>query len=380
MATRRSGQVVQRGERVHLVRVYLGRDAETGKRRYHNKTIHGTKKDAQAYLNRVLRDKDMGGLVEPSKVMLNEYLDQWLEASVKPRVRPRTFDSYLESLRLYIRPGLGQRRLSEVTPLDIQTIYSGLTERGLSARTVRYAHSLLRQALEQAVQWQMLQQNPAQRVDLPRQRREEMRALSPQEARQFLEAVAGTRYGALFEVLLTTGLRPGEALGLKWTDVDLEEAGRLTVQRAYAPGRGFEEPKTPRARRTVPLPASTVQTLRRHRKQQAEDRLKAGPKYEDNGLLFTGENGRPVHYRNLVRRHFKPLLKEAGLPETLRLYDLRHSCATILLAAGENPKIVSERLGHASVTLTLDTYSHVLPDMQEQAAAKLEAMLYDQER
>ena len=374
-STRRAGQIVQRGDRTFLVRVYLGRDSDTGKRQYHNKTIHGTKKDAQAYLNRVLRDRDMGAYVEPSKTPLDDFLDQWLESAVKPRVRERTLQSYREVLRLYVRPELGRQPMASITPLGIQTLYGALLERGLSPRTVRYAHSVLRNALEQAVKWQMLHQNPAQHVDLPRQKREEMRSLSPDEARQFLEACVVNRYGILFELLLTTGLRPGEALGLKWSDIDWD-SGRLRVQRVLLPTGGFEEPKTARARRTLPLPSSTVQSLRDHRRNQAEERLEAGAQWQDNDLIFAAEGGKPVNHINLVRRHFKPLLKDAGLSERFRLYDLRHTCATLLLSAGENPKIVSERLGHASITLTLDTYSHVLPDMQEGAAAKLEEMLY----
>lgn len=233
----------------------------------------------------------------------------------------------------------------------------------------------MRMALEQAIRWGMIQHNPAQQVDLPRKRREELSPLSPEEARRFLSVAEDNRHGVLFELMLTTGLRPGETLGLKWGDIDLENE-RLRVQRTLVPSSGFEEPKTPQARRTIPLLQSTVQALRRHRKQQAEEKLRAGPEYQDRELVFAGDVGQPLEHRNLVRRYFKPLLREAGLPETLRLYDLRHTCATLLLAAGGNPKIVSERLGHASVTMTLDTYSHVLPDMQQSAVKRLNALLY----
>ncbi len=370
-----AGQLVARGERTWLVRVYLGRDAD-GKRKYHNKTIHGNKKDAQAYLNKVLREKDLGVFVEPSHSSLNEYLDKWLDVAAKPRLREVTFASYRDLLRRYIPPHLGAYKLSQLTSVEVQPVYARLQEQGLSARTIRYVHSVLRNALSQAVKWRLLPHNPTELVDLPRQRRQEMRPLSPVEARAFLEAAREDRHGTLFELLLTTGLRPGEALGLKWCDVDFE-AGRLHIQRSLVPGKGLQEPKTPRARRVVPLPASMTQSLRGHRKRQLEERLQAGADWQEQDLVFPGTEGQPLLHRNVVRRHFKPLLEKAGLPDTTRLYDLRHSCATLLLSAGENPKIVSERLGHASVTLTLDTYSHVLPDMQESAAAKLEGLLYD---
>ena len=370
-----AGQIVKRGDKTYLVRVYLGRDPETGKRKYHNKTVHGNKKDAQAYLNKCLREKDVGQFVEPSRMTLNEYLDKWLLESAKQRVRERTFESYERMLRLYIRPGIGDRKVAQLSPLQIQAVYNQMIEeKGLSSRTVRYAHSVLRMALEQGVKWQILSQNPAQYVDLPRQEREEMRPLTINETKNFLQAAANTRFGTLFELLLTTGLRPGEALGLKWADIDLT-AGRLQVVRSLADGK-FQEPKTSRARRTLPLPASTVSSLKRHKKAQSEERLMADD-WEDNDLVFAGEKGQPVYYRNLVRRHFKPLLRKAGLPATVRLYDFRHTAATLLLSAGENPKIVSERLGHASVVITLDTYSHVLPDMQEGAASKIESLIYD---
>lgn len=250
-------------------------------------------------------------------------------------------------------------------------------EAGLSPRTVRQAHAVLHSALDQALKWGMVLRNVTELVELPRQTKREMHCLSPEEARRFLEAAKGTRWEALFSLMLTTGLRPGEALGLRWTDVDLDNS-RLHVQRTLVrvPGqRGWrlEEPKTNRSRRVVPLPKNVVQDLKAHRKRQLEEKLRATD-YIDHGFVFAASNGEPLSERNLVRS-FKPLLNKAGLPD-IRLYDLRHTCATLLLSAGENPKIVSERLGHASVTLTLDTYSHVLPTIQEAATRKLEDMLF----
>ncbi|MHB1418187.1 MAG: tyrosine-type recombinase/integrase [Bacillota bacterium] len=374
-----AGQIISRGKDKWLVRVFVARD-EDGHRKYHNKTITGNKKAAQAYLNSVLRDKDMGTFREPSKETLNKYLNQWLTAAVKARVKEKTYRSYEEVLRLYIRPILGDTKIAKLSPIEIQAVYNTLGEKGLSARTVRYAHSVLRNALEQAVRWQMIPQNPILYVDLPRQQKVEMHALSPKEARRFLEAASYSKLQALFILMVTTGLRPGEALGLQWQDVDFDQ-GRIHVQHSLSRTKDvwrLEEPKTPRSRRSIPLPKSVVLDLKAHRKGQAEEKLKA-EQYDDYGFVFAASNGQPLHERNIVRREFKPLLKIARLPDTIRLYDLRHTCATLLLAAGENPKVVSERLGHASVTLTLDTYSHVLPDMQRGAADKLEEMLFGQD-
>jgi integrase len=375
-----AGQIIQKGDRKWLVRVFMGRDSQSGKKQYHSKQISGNKKDAQRYLNGVLRDKDLGIFVEPSLTTLNRYLDEWLSAAVKARVTERTYESYKSVLESYVRPILGGRKLSGIKPLDIQGLYNGLQIKGLSARTVRYTHAVLASALKQAVRWRLLVYSPAAMVELPRQGRKEMRAMSPREAVAFLDAASEDRYGVLFAVALATGMRPEEYLGLQWKDLDLN-AGTIRVQRTLVwrrKGGGwyYGEPKTTKSRRNVPISAPLVNRLLNHKRMQAEDRLKAGPKYENNDLVFATREGGPLMTRNVDRRHYKPLLRRAELSTAFRLYDLRHTCATLLLANGENPKVVSERLGHASVTLTLDTYSHVLPSMQHAASAKLENLLF----
>lgn len=225
----------------------------------------------------------------------------------------------------------------------------------------------------------MLQRNPCEFVDLPRMARKEMQALSPHEASRFLQAAREDKLGIVLSFALATGMRPEEYLALKWSDLDLH-AGNATVRRTVIWRKGggwyFGEPKTSRSRRTIPIPRSLVGELADHRRKQAESRLKKGADYQNNDLVFASGEGTPILLRNLVRRHFQPLLARAELSPTLRLYDLRHSCATLLLSAGENPKVVSERLGHASIVLTLDTYSHVLPSMQQAATEKLERILY----
>src|SRR5262249_32461014 len=226
----------------------------------------------------------------------------------------------------------------------------------------------------------ILAQNPATSVDLPRQQRKEMQALSPEQATKFLEAASNDRWGVLFAFALATGTRPEEYLGLQWKDMDADK-GIVTVRRTLCWHRGargwyFGEPKTSRSRRSIPIPSSTLRSLLAHKRKQAEERLQAASKYENYDLVFATSHGTPLMLRNLLRRHFKPILKAAGLPDSIRMYDLRHSCATLLLSANENPKVVSERLGHASIVLTLDTYSHVLPSMQQAASEKLERILF----
>jgi integrase len=373
-----AGQIIKRGENTWLVRIFTGRDA-TGKRRYLNKTVRGTKKDANSYLSNTLTAMSTGSFVEPVKMTVGEYLDKWIELAAKPRLRERTLDDYCEKLNRYVRPVIGTQKLSDVRSLDVQAIYSAMANRSLSPRTIRYTHAILASAFRQAVRWNMLVRNPSDAVELPRLERKEMQALAPSEVTRFLNAAAEDEHTALFAFAVATGMRPEEYLALKWTDLDLE-ARTATVTRTLVWRKGggwyYGEPKTARSRRTIMFPEPVAKLLRTHRAKQAEIKLKAGHAYQSEQLVFATYEGTPLHIRNLTTRHFKPILKRASLPHNFRLYDLRHTCATLLLAANEHPKVVSERLGHASITLTLDTYSHVLPSMQQAASDKLERILY----
>jgi integrase len=390
-----AGQVIKRGEDTWVVRIFMGRDAN-GKRRYLNKTVKGKKKDAETYLSKTQTSISTGTFIEASTLTVGEYLDKWLQTAARPRLTERTYISYEWLLKNYVRPSIGDKRLSDVRPLDIQALYSLLAAvklktgekaqsgttygLGLSARSVRYTHAVLSSALKQAVRWNILARNPCEFVELPRMVQREMQAFSPEEASRFLAAVAEDAHATLFAFALATGMRPEEYLALRWSDVDLLK-GTATVQRALIWRKGgewyFGEPKTSRSRRTVPFPASVLSMLLNHKRRQAAERLKAGANYQNNELVFAMRNGRPILIRTLDRLHFKLTLKRAKLSESFRLYDLRHSCATLLLAANEHPKVVSERLGHASITLTLDTYSHVLPSMQQAASEKLESILFE---
>jgi len=371
-----AGSIVKRGPNRYLVRLYLG--LVDGKRKYHSKTIHGNKKTAQQYLNKILREKDLGELIKPSRELLAEHMNEWLEKEAKTRVRAKTYQNYKDMVNLYINPALGDTILSNLTPTQIKGVYSTMIDKGLSPKTVKNTHGVLRNALEQAVKWGKLNRNPAELVSLPRQNKQEMKVLTPEQTINFLDAVVNSRWKALFSLLVTTGMRPSEALGLKWKDVELENE-RVTVNRTLTKvdGRWFlEEPKTSRSRRSIPIPSGVVIDLEEHKKEQAAEKLKAKEgEYTDHGFVFATKNGSPLDKNNIVNRYFKPLLLSADLP-IIRLYDLRHTCATLLLSAGVNPKIVSERLGHASITLTMDTYSHVLPDMQKSATDILDTMLF----
>jgi integrase len=378
---RRTGQIIRRGDNKFLCRIFLGRDDVTGRRRYHNVTVRGTKKDAQRYINGILREIDLGHFAEPSRMTLSEFLDKRLKDSAKPAVSDRTYRNYVWLLNHYVIPKLGGVRLSALKPLEIQSLYTELhQDRGLSAKSVRHVHVTLSGALTQAVKWRMIAQNPASLVELPKLQRKEMMALSPEEVSRFIEAAQSDRYGVMFTFAVITGMRPGEYMGLKWSDVDFEK-GTATVQRCLLSvptekGERFGEPKTPQSRRTIPLPGALLRQLREHRRRQAEERLRAGSKWTGLDLVFCTDTGKPLDLHNVRVRNFKPILKRAGLPEKLRLYDLRHTCATLLLAEGVHPKVASERLGHSSIVLTLNTYSHVLPTMQSDASERLEKLCF----
>jgi integrase len=365
-------QVIHRGKGRHLVRVFLGRDPATGRRKYHNKTIRGTKKQAETYGRKIQHQVDTGTFREPASQTVTEFLDWWFENTARRRVHAET---------LHLEPTLGEIPLGQITPAHVQQLVTAMEAKKLSPRTIRNAHGLLRNALSRAVREGTIPANPAaaKLVDLPKARRRELTVLSRTEAAAFVKAAKGERWGPLFVLLLGSGMRPGEALGLTWPDFD---GSRVRIRRALVRARDgsgtwrLREPKTPNSRRTVPLPKFAITALHEHRRRQAEEKLRAGPDYEDRGLIFSDERGAPANWWRLTKYEFRYILEEAGLSsKVIRAYDLRHTCASLLLSAGVNPKVVSERLGHSTVTLTLDTYSSVLPGLQEDATEKLGAML-----
>jgi integrase len=306
------------------------------------------------------------------------YMQQWLGDYARPSTAPRTFERYAEIVSHHITPALGAVPLVQLRPAHLVAAERRWQESGLSASTVVKIHRLIRQALHHAVRWQLLAVNPADAVTPPRVERREMSVLAPDEASALLTQARGTEFGAAITTALYSGLRLGELRGLRWHDLDLD-SGRLSVQQTLqkVPGGGVvgRQPKTHRSRRSVSLPAVLVGVLRDHRRSQVEARLVAGDAWEDGDLVFTNGLGRPISETRL-RRAFWRLLREAGLPR-IRLHDLRHTMATLMLAAGEHPKVVSERLGHSTVGITLDTYSHVLPGLQAAAAERLAATVGD---
>lgn len=374
---------VTRNGKVYARKVYVD---SKGKKKQIWRLVEG-KAEVKKKIREIENDLDLGTESFENRDTLDGYLDKWLE-TIKGTVADRTWEDYQSLCRLYVRPVLGKRKLSAIKPMDIQVLVSDMKQRGLSPRTVQYTHTVLRRAFKEAVNpFQLLVHNPAREIKLPKRRRNEMKSLSPETADKFLKACSTDEYGLLFEFALISGMRPGEILALRWCDVDLP-GNKVSIQRALVRNRAgggwsFQPPKTAKSRRTIPIPvylksrlaeAKMAQNAAREAERKRAEEKGRAPRWEDHDLVFCSEIGTPLSLKNLQDRHFKPILKRAGL-EGLTTYQLRHSCATLLLVAGVNPKVVAERLGHASVALTLDCYSHVLPTMQEAATDELERIL-----
>src|ERR687890_21355 len=351
---------------------YVGPD---GKRRY----VSGkTKEEARRNLRRARGDAERGLLFNADNLKVGEYLDRWLADSVSDTVKATTFERYEQITRLHLKPALGRVKLKALTPAHVRGLYREKLEAGSSARTVRYIHTTLHKALKQAVMDGLLPRNATEAVKPPQPTGEEMHPLMPKQAKLLLEVAheSGDRLEALYVLAIHTGLRQGELLGLKWDDVDLDD-GSLQVRRTLTitkNGSVFTSPKTSGSRRSVKLTQGATQALRSHLERQLGEIDRVGSLWSENGLIFASDTGEPLDRRAVTALKFKPLLNRAGLPE-IRFHDLRHTCATLLLTRNVNPKIVSEMLGHATIAITLDTYSHVLPNMRDQAAAAMEDTL-----
>ena len=349
---------------------------QTGTQR---KSVYGrTYKEAEKKLALAMGDAARGIVYEDENQTVGKYMTRWLSDSAKHTVKATSYRAYESQIRNHIVPALGKVKLSRLTPAHLQALYAAKLRESMKPASVRQIHAILHKALEQAVRFNLIPTNPASKVDPPKVRQEEITPLSADEANRLLDVTRNERDGfeALYVLALTTGLRIGELLGLKWNDIDLD-ARRLRVsrqlQRSREEGLIFTEPKAA-SRRTVDLPARTVEALKRHRKRQFEETLKAGGAYHDNDLVFAGCLGEPIGPEKVTQRAFKPLLKRTGLPE-IRFHDLRHTFATLLLARGVHPTYVQRALGHASVKMTLDRYSHWMPSMGRATAEAIDAAL-----
>lgn len=376
-----NGHLRQRGKGSWELKFDLGRDPLTGKRITKYRSVKGTRKDAQKELRRLLSEADTGQFIDPAKITVADYMGRWL-THAGTTVSAKTLERYREIVDCHIVPRIGAVQLAKLKPLHVQTFYADLLREGrrdgkggLSARTVHHIHRLLSNALRQAVKWEMLPRNPAAAVEAPTPEHREIEVLDDAQVATLLRTMKGTRHYTPTLVAATTGLRRGELLGLRWQDVDLK-AGTLAVRQSLEQtkaGLRFKAPKTKRSARTITLPLVTVEALRAHWKEQAQERLMLGKDYHDSGLVFRQVDGHAI-VPERFSKSFAHFVRQADIPP-VSLHAIRHTHLSQLLRSGVHPKVASERAGHASVAITLDIYSHVIPGLQEDAATRVDAAM-----
>ena len=343
-----------------------------GKRRY----VYGkTKGEALEKLRRAQEEDRKGILATGPRQKLGEYLPQWLENVYKPTVRHSSYEQHRSLSEVHIIPALGAIYLHKLTPQHLQAFYAQKLREGLKPRSVAVLHSILHSGLENAVKWNLVSRNVASLVSKPRAERYEVHPLTPMQAQVLINTAKGSALETLITLAVTTGMRHGELLGLHWEDVDLH-LGFLHVRRtvSHLSGYGFVEgdPKTKSSRRKVLLPTIAIEALKAHRSRQEQAKAQAGEKWKEYHLVFCNTVGNYL-WPLTIRKQLYALLKRAGLPP-MRFHDLRHSAATILLVMGVHPKVVQELLGHSTITMTIDTYSHLLPSLQQEAIEKMNAV------
>ena len=364
----------------------LDRD-HTGRRRQKVVAFKGSKRNAEIELARLISELENGGFVEPQTLTLGDYLERWLDSQKASSVSAKTFERYDEICRMHLVPNLGSNRLQKLQPMQIQSYYSEAHKNGrlngkggLSARTVLHHHRILRQALQQAVRWRLISINPADAVKPPKPVRKEMETLSDDDTAKLLNGFQDTNYFVPVLIAVTTGLRQGEILALRWGDIDFEKRSlsvRRTLEKTRQHGLRFKEPKTKRSSRVVVLPKLTLDALRQHRIAQAELQLKIGMRPSKDSLVVARATGDPINPRTFTNEFTRLLVnirKTVDMPR-ITFHGLRHTHATQLLSSGIHPKIAQERLGHSTIATTMDLYSHVTESMQEDAALRVDEVL-----
>ena len=374
------GSIRRRSKGSWEVCLDVGRDPVTGKRLRQFETVKGSKKDAQKRLHELLHTREQGTYIKPTKLTVAQFLEEWLQDYVRTNTAPRTAERYQEIVRVHLIPALGSLPVVALQPHHIQKYYAQALETGrrdgkggLSAQTVHHHHRVLYEALKYGVKHGILIRNVAEAVDAPRPEHRELSILRSNEIRLILDATNGTPYYAIFFALAYTGLRRSELLGLRWADIDLEKATLSVVQTLHQLRGGkyiFREPKSKRSRRQIALSPKLAIMLWEHRFKQEQAWTLLGKPLLPTDLVFSHPDGRPIRPDN-VTRALNTVVRSLGL-KGVRLHDLRHAHATILLEEGVHPKVVQERLGHSSVSTTLDIYSHVVPSLQQAAARKID--------
>lgn len=372
-------EIIKRGEGKRLVRVFLGR--KDGRTRYHSKVIHGTLKQAQQYARETEAKRDLGILDKPvaEDPTLGSFVDGWMIQFKKGSVTERTYEGYKFTLKQYVKPYLGKLRLSELTARKIQDAYNQLQEEGYSPRTIAFAHSLISDALNQAVVDDLLDSNPAFSTRRPTRKKKPIKVFTPEQAESFMKSAKKDPLGIVFWFALACGMRPEEYLALQWSELDLDKQQvtvRQTIYFKKGGGWQFEDVKSESALRTIRFDQRLAHALGAHKASQTQRRFKLGKKYQNNNLVFAAPKGTPLQMRNLTLRHLVPIIERAKIDGPMNLYRLRHSFVTLSLMLGIDPKQVSRAAGHASVAFTQDNYQHALPTVEKDAAERIGKLLF----
>jgi integrase len=355
---------------------YDGLPDATGNRKQITETVRGTRKEAERVLRERLAAIENGGYVPKQKETVAQFMERWLDTYAATNTTLRTQQGYQGNVNRYMAPAIGNIELQKLTARHIQGMYAGMMERGLSATTVVQLHRILRQALSHAVKWGILTRNVTDATTPPRLQRKQLGMWDVDTIHRFLEAAKVSRFRDSYYLAILTGMRRSELTGLQWQTVDLT-GGKLsvvnTLQRITGHGLVEGQPKTVKSRRSIALSPEAVNLLHTIRGRQIEQRLSAGDAWQNTGYALTQPDGTPVA-PDMLSKDFCAIVRKAGLPY-LTFHGLRHAHATLLLTAGVHPKVVSERLGHSNIAITMDTYSHVLPGLQEAAALALDQRL-----
>ena len=373
-----AGSTIKKDGKTWYYVLTYGKKAD-GKQKQYKKRGFKTKQEAQKALNELMHSLESGSYIEPTKMLYKDYmLDHWLKDK-QTRVKKQTLQTYRWLVERHILPSIGNLELSKITPMAIQGLYNRLTEeKVLSDEIVQKIHTIINDSLKKAERWELILKNPASRVDRPKAVKKEIKVWTLEEVKRFLKYAHGySRYSIAFLLALSSGARQGEVLGLRFKDVDFERGCIRITQTLSNDGKEIlPYTKTKSGARTIDLPEEVLIELRNHKDMIIEEKQSLGKyAYCDLDLVVCTETGTPTNKSNL-RRIFNSIIKKAKVPK-IRYHDMRHTHATLLLLQGVNPKIVSERLGHADTRITLDTYSHLLPSMQKETARNFGKMLFD---
>jgi integrase len=370
------GRIIKRkGSNNYTIVLQLGLDPSTGKRKQQWITAGPSKREAEKQMAKLIHELDSGTFVKPDKTIMRDYLKKWLSDYAKPNLSPRSYDRYTGIIHKYLIPELGSIQLTQLRPEHLQRHYTTGLNKGLSARTVRYHHALIHVALQTAVKWGLVNRNVADAVDPPRFKRSTMQTWNEDEVNRFLEAAIDSRYYPLFYTALFTGMRRGELLALRWQDIDFIYS-QIYVSRSLHQLRNgnyiFTQPKSEKSRRTIAISSSLFLVLSEYRKIKEAEALLLGQTINEADLVFSN-SGKPLR-PNTVTYAWERMAAQADV-KVIRLHDARHTHASLMLKQGIHPKIVQERLGHTSIQMTLDTYSHVAPGIQQAAAESFDKLL-----